>query len=145
MSASPPHAGRRLTIALTSTAIIAVIVALTFWLVAPDPVSQSAYDRIRLGMTQAELRSLLTRSPDYESRELGLVRGPENYTVNMAASPATLRSRGFRDYRRQQWQSAEITITVISDPAGHVVCRYKGGGQPRHWLDHARLWIARRR
>lgn len=105
------------------------------------------YSRIHVGMSQADLRSLLGCDPDYKVSELGLVtapEGPECYSTNFGAKPEELRSRGFKECQRLQWHSPEITISVILDSSGIVVCRYKSGGQTTTWFQKLCAAISRR-
>ncbi len=91
-------------------------------------ITQATFQRIRIGMTESGLRHLLGR-PDYQTVELGLVRGPMSYSVDFGSNKELLRQQGHRDYARQQWSSAELTIIAISDTEGKVVCCYRGEGQ----------------
>jgi WD40 repeat protein len=106
--------------------------------------SVAALDR---GRHSGFLRSTVVRAaraaPEYDAEELGLVDGPETYTVNFGQSYEERRQRGFRDYRRQQWTSPEISIIVISEPEGRVVCRYGGKGREPYWLALLRSWLSR--
>jgi hypothetical protein len=114
--------------------LAAAAVATMFFLWPRRAVTLANFQRIQLGMSQADLCSLLGQ-PEYDTVELGLVRGPETYSLNFHESEKERLRRGFRDYRRQQWTSSEIMIIVISDPDGSVVCRYSGDGQRPGWLD----------
>lgn len=109
-------------------------------------ITQATFQKFRIGMTESGLRDLLGR-PDYQTVELGLVRGPMSYSVVFGSNSPTkeeLRQQGHRDYTRQQWDSTEITITAISDTEGTVVCCYSGQGQkPFSWFDFVCHWISR--
>jgi hypothetical protein len=91
-------------------------------------ITQANFQKIRIGMTESALRHWLG-PPDYQTVELGLVRGPISYSVDFGSDKEALRQQGHRDYRRQQWSSAELTIIAISDTEGKVVCCYRGEGQ----------------
>ena len=88
-------------------------------------------------MALADLTEMLGK-PSIQIAELGKVDGPETYTLNFSQTEAERRARGFQDYQRLQWDSREISITVITDPAGTVVCRYKSEGGKVSWLDFFR-------
>ena len=121
---------------------IAVVVGVLAVLVAVWPkgrVTHASFSKIRIGMSQDELHDLLGREPDLRAMDLGKIGGPDHYTVNFATDPKELRRMGYQDYRREQWTSAEVTIIVITDLKGQVVCRYHRGGQSRfrdfwNWL-----------
>jgi hypothetical protein len=83
----------------------------------------------------------LLGTPDFQGMELGRVNGPENYSFSLQPRNE-LRQDGHRDYWRQQWSSSKITIGVISDLEGQVVCRYSYAIQTRSWLEVLRKWIA---
>jgi hypothetical protein len=119
-------------LALLAAALATFMLALVLW--PHGTVTRANFQRIRVGMSQADLRDLLGQ-PEYDTVELGLVKGSETYSLNFTESEEKRRERGFRNYRRQQWSSSEITIIAISDLEGSVVCRYAGGGQRRSWLD----------
>jgi hypothetical protein len=127
---------------MTLATLIGAVVVLSFVARSSNPVSRANFRRIEVGMPQAEVCSLLG-APEYEVEELGLVYGPETYTVNFGQSDEERRRRGFRDYRRQQWTSPEISIIVISDSEGKVVCRYSGKGREPYWLALLRSWLSR--
>jgi hypothetical protein len=127
-------------VALLATAVAAVAVVFVSW--PRGAVTRANFQRIQVGMSQADLSGLLG-PPDYDTVELGLVQGPETYTVSFGESDDERHRRGFRNYRRQQWTSSEVEIVVISDSAGSVVCRYRSEGQSSSWLDFLRSWISR--
>jgi hypothetical protein len=68
----------------------------------------SAESGVQIGMSQAEPCGLLGR-PQYEALEVGLVEGPEKYAVNFGQGSDEQSPRDFRNYRRQQWISSELT------------------------------------
>jgi hypothetical protein len=113
------------------------------FVILPSPrVTKRNFERITVGMSQADLYDLLGK-PVYDDRELGLVQGPESYTTNRLQSEEELRRRGFKDCRRQQWDSSELSIIVILDSEQRVVCRYMGGARRGYWLDSVRSWFSR--
>jgi hypothetical protein len=108
-----------------------------------ERVTAGNFDKVRLGMSQAELYRLLG-PPMYQTTELGLVRGPEDYTVGLQTAREQLLGGRFQEYFREHWHSSEIAITVISLPDGVVVCRYKGEGvAAQTWLEVCRSWLSR--
>jgi hypothetical protein len=108
-----------------------------------ERVSQANFEKIELGMSQAAVQRILG-PPEYQTIELGMVQGPKTYSIDFHARPEELRLRGHRDYKRQQWSSPEITIIVIWDAGGSVVCRYTGEGQRRlNPLELVWYWISR--
>jgi hypothetical protein len=127
---------------LAAAGLACAVVALLIVLWSPNPVTRANFGRIRIGMSQAELHRLLG-APDYQTVESGLVDGPETYITNRDLSDEERQRRGFRDCRRQQWTSPEVTIVVISDTDGQVVCRYSGDGQRSGWLTFLRSWLSR--
>ncbi len=121
---------------------VAVVVGVLAVLVATLPdgrVTRAVFAKIRIGMSQDDLRDLLGRALDFQTMDLGRVDGPEHYAVNFGTDPKELRRAGYQDYRREVWISSEVTITVVSDSGEQVVCRYSSGGQSRlrdfwNWL-----------
>ena len=107
-------------------------------------ISHRNYSRIHVGMSQADLRSLLGCDPDYKVSELGMVSGPDDYASNFGTKPEELRKLGYKECQRLQWHSPEITISVILDSTGIVVCRYKSGGQTTTWFQKLCGAISRR-
>ena len=117
-------------LAIVALAIVVATVTVAVW--PKQRVTAANFDKIQIGMSQAELRELLG-TPEFDFVELGLVEESEGYVTNKNFNEEQLRQRGFRDYRHQQWTSTEITISVISDQEGEVVWRYRGQGQPGNW------------
>jgi hypothetical protein len=105
-------------------------------------ITAANYDRIQVGMTQAELYDLLG-PPESQTVELALAEWPETFVVNFSQSEAERRRRGFRDCRREQWVSSYMEIIVVSDLEGRVVCRYTGPGRKPYWLLILRSWLRR--
>ena len=128
-------------VALLATGIAVVAVVFVLW--HRGAVTRASFQRIQVGMSQAELCGLLGR-PEVDTMELGMVQGPDTYSIIVGGSDDERRQEGFMNYRRQQWASPEITIIVISDPDGSAVCRYSREGQSLlGWLDLVRSWISR--
>lgn len=126
-------------------AVVLVVVAIAFCLRprpagTKKPITQATFDEIHLGMRQAELLEMLGK-PDFETAELGKVNGPESYSLNFSQSEAERRARGYEDYHRRQWTSSAITIIVITDAKGAVVCRYSGEGNRVSWWRAVRAWL----
>lgn len=124
---------------LISVAVVVGLVALLVYAWPKGRVTRASFAKIRIGMSQTELHDLLGRAPDLRAMDLGRVEGPDRYAVNFATDPKELRRKGYGDYWREQWTSSEVTIIVITDLKGQVVCRYTGGGQSRlrdfwNWL-----------
>jgi hypothetical protein len=61
-----------------------------------EPVTTASFDKITLGMSEAELQSLLGQ-PKYDSVEPGLVNGPESYINNSSLTVEQARKRVSRD------------------------------------------------
>ena len=116
---------------LISVAVTVGVLALLVFVWPKGHVTRASFAKIRIGMSQSELHDLLGCAPDHRAMDLGRVDGPDRYAVNFAIDPKELRRKGYQDYWREQWTSAEVTITVITDLKGQVVCRYSGGGQSR--------------
>jgi hypothetical protein len=110
--------------------LIGAVLVLMLW--PQERITRQNFGRIRLGMSQAEIHQLLG-SPHYQVVEIGLVREPELYATNRWLSTEEKRRSGYRDYRREQWSSPELSISVIMDLQGEVVCRYTGPGHRWEW------------
>jgi hypothetical protein len=113
-----------------------------------SPGILATVSKIRVGMSRVEVRRLLGGPASYQAKQLGLVRGPDAYTTNRSADPQTLRERGFRDYLFEQWSSPEVSIMVVSDMEGRVVCRYSGKGQTGvNWvwvvIERVKRWVTK--
>jgi hypothetical protein len=107
-----------------------------------ERITLSNFGKIRVGMSQPELRHFLG-TPEYEVVEPGLVQGPETFSTNDLLSEKQRRTRGFQEYRRQQWSSSELFIVVISDLQGRAVCRYKRRPWKTDWMTFLRRWLPR--
>lgn len=127
---------RRLIIAVVMATIAAVAGSvLNAW--TRERVTLANFGKIEVGMAESQVREILGRGPAYRNIELGLVTDPGNYSENSTLNFYELKRRGYRDYQRAQWNSDEITICVIFEMSGRVVCRYSGEGQPRvNWSDY---------
>jgi hypothetical protein len=113
--------------------VVAVVIAGLVLAVWPrEVITKKNFARIQVGMTQSDLYDLLG-APQYQTVEIGLVNGPESYATNSHISAEEKHRRGFRQYRRDQWTSAECTISAISDAQGRVVCRYVSSGERAGW------------
>jgi hypothetical protein len=121
-------------------AVIVVTVILTLW--PRQRITAANFSKSQIGMSQAELRGLLG-DPEFDSVLFGLVEGPKTFITKFDFSneQEQLRQRGFQDYRFQQWTSSEISIVVVSDQEGQVVCRYSSEGRPWEWRRFLRRFI----
>lgn len=123
---------------------VLLILALLFALVhrRESRISRANYASLRTGMNERDIQRLLG-PPDFAERRLALVTAEEGaggYTINSLQSSATLRKRGFADYRFLQWTSPQLTIHVVTDGRGELATRYKSSGQEQTWtqrLAHA--------
>jgi hypothetical protein len=118
-------------------ALTAVILAFLLW--PKQRITQANFEKIQVGMSQEELHQLLG-TPYSEVVELGLVIDPHTF-LPPSGTPAELRQKGYKEYRWQFWASSEITIGVISDTEGQVVCRYSQPGQERGWQEFLRSLV----
>jgi hypothetical protein len=116
-------------------AVIVATVILTFW--PRQRITAANFCTIQIGMSQTELRGLLG-DPEFDFVGLGVVEGPDIYVTNSILPEEQLRQRGFQDCRYQQWTSSEITISVISNQQGEVVCRWSSKGRPWEWREFLR-------
>lgn len=133
---------RRAVLVLIGAAIVTLLVVAA----SNGPrnaVSLANYQRIQIGMSQVEVSRLLGGPPQFQKRQLGRVDGPDKYVINFGNEQEKLRNRGFRDYEWQQWHSGEITIAVVSDLDGIVVCRYSSPGQSRNWTQQVWSFVRR--
>ncbi len=117
-------------------------VALAFLWLAQERVTTANFERIRIGMPQAELHRLLGK-PAYQTVELGIVRGPGEYAMNPRSADELL-PLGYSYVTREQWSSPELSIIAITNADGEVVCRYRAEGQAGgDWRYTAYLWLSR--
>lgn len=129
----------RWAVVVLAAATVAAGVGLLLFLSAPA-VTRANFDRIGPGMPRGEVRAILGR-PEFEAAELGLVGGPGVYTTNIGQPPDEIRRRGFREYRREQWVSAEVTIVVVFGEDERVACKYSSAGEPTRWLGWLRALL----
>src|SRR5260370_38682790 len=127
-------------LAFAACAVAIAALALALW--PRQRITQANFDRIQVGMFQAELLELLG-PPEFDKLELGLVLDSDNYAVNHFYPEEHLRRQGYQEYRWQQWTSSEICIVVVSDlQEGQAVCRYSGEGRRQDWLSYLRSLIS---
>lgn len=120
---------RSRTFLITMSVLLLIAALFAYKLSQPDPVNKDNFRAIALGMSRQELETLFGE-PQTENVEIGIVNDPRSYSTNRAHSVETLRSMGYDDYTRLQWNSREITIVVILDKQNQAVCRYDAEGQP---------------
>jgi hypothetical protein len=122
----------RLILAIIGLSLIIAVLVFVLW--PRERVTRQNFGKIWVGMSQAELYQLLG-SPHYQIVEIGIVDSPDSYSTNKHLSIEEKRLRGYRDYRRQHWASPKLTISVISDLKGEVVCRYTSQGHTSDWFE----------
>lgn len=85
-----------------------------------DPgVSAADYPQIRIGMSDAEVASVLKHDPEKSLLMRGRIAGPDLFTFDGEQSW----------YRYNEWSGPRISVVTISDPeTGRVLCRYSGQG-----------------
>jgi hypothetical protein len=139
----PSPRSRAVTRVLLLLAALAVITTF-FWFAArtwrPNPVSPENFEKIHIGMTREEVIDLLGK-PGYEAMQLGLVNGPDGYSISTDTDVAGLRRKGFQDYRFQQWTSRTVSIMVVTDGEDRVVCRDAQEGRKPDWLGWLRSFL----
>lgn len=111
--------------AVVALAVLLVGVAVAFW--HRERITPLTFAKIRLGMSPQELRGLLV-SPDFQAIEFGRIDGQERYFTNSIQTQDERRRRGYREYKREQWSSRQLTIIAVSSLDGRVVARYTGSG-----------------
>jgi len=134
---------RRLFLIVALATLIALAVCLFVFAPRTEKSIRAAFDKIVLGMTQAEVRSLLGGPPQLTSVEKGLVRNSETFITN--SDPAAQARDGHRDYTFcewtvSHWQSASYVAVVFDGDS--VVCRYLTVAPPGFW-DNLRRYLSR--
>jgi hypothetical protein len=124
---------------LAFLAFAIVLAALVFALWPKQRITKANFDKIQAGMSQEELRQLLG-TPYFDNVQLGLVIDPQTFAPP-SGPPGELRRKGYKEYRWQNWASSEISIGVVSDSEGQVVCRYSQPGQEWDWREFLRSLI----
>lgn len=82
-------------------------------------VTADNFNRIQVGMTDAEVATLLGEQPKKSLLLLGRIAGPDAFVSDGQTSWYTYR----------EWRNGMITIVTVSDPqSGRVLCRYSGQG-----------------
>ncbi len=125
-------------LAFIAFAIVVSTLVIALW--PKQRITKANFDKIQIGMSQEELRRLLG-PPEFDKVEVGLVKDPNTYSITLSTPPEELRRQGHKDYRWQQWTSSEISIVVVSDMEGQVVCRYPGPGQEWDWREFLRSLV----
>lgn len=120
-----------------------VVLAGVFFLLARETVSPANFERLQIGLSQAEVHELLG-APRGGWNDVGKVTGPEQYATNFSQDKQSLLAKGYQEYLREQWSAREITIIAIFDQDRRLVCRYKHPGQETSWLALLRGWFGKR-
>jgi hypothetical protein len=118
------------------------------WLLLPplkSPVTRAAFERIRPGMTLAEVEEVLGGPPGhYETGEvdLDLSRGTGEF-FNIHLSMEVL--LGKRQFRHEWWKGDEGLAWVCFDEQGRVVTKEFTPGRrvPSSPWERVRLWLKR--
>src|SRR5437762_2478208 len=93
---------RSLALWLGGPIVIVGVILFCAW--PRERISLANFQKIRIGMSQAELLGLL--GPPYSATaELGLVVGPEKFANSFMEPEAAKRNHVIRDYLRQEWGS----------------------------------------
>lgn len=99
----------------------------TYWL-QDSGVTRDHFARIRPGMSDSDVATVIGRPPDSSVLMLGRVAGPDAFVPNDGQG---------RWYHYREWDGARITIVTVSDPdSGLVLCRYSAQG----YLDRIVRW-----
>lgn len=122
----PVAARRRLPLRKVLVGLLALLVLAVLGVVAldlgRDPVTPENFARLRVGMTGAEVRSIVGR-PDFEWSAIGTVRGG---TFSTNQDPEVRKREGHRPYVVHQYDGPRMTICVVYDEAGRSACAYSG-------------------
>jgi hypothetical protein len=143
----------RLFLVFVALAVVIATVTLALW--PKQRITAANYDKIQIGMSQAELRGVLgppQRVEDFVGQFCGeefisvengmLVRtfrvGDQGFITALDYNYShygkdELRRMGFKDYQRQVWISSEISIVLITNQEGHVADRFSGEGVTWNW------------
>jgi hypothetical protein len=127
---------------LAAIALGGIVVVLIPVMQGSSPVTRANFDKIQIGTPLAEVHRMLG-PPEFHTVEFGLVEAPGSYITRPGDGEEEARRRGFKQYRRQQWNSSEFDIIVISDIEDRVVYRYGGPGQGFDLLVLLRRWWSR--
>jgi hypothetical protein len=120
---------RRLLLVCT---LVLICGAFAGWLyLHRDRVTLSNFGSIEVDVPLKEVEALLGRGPDHIWKTLGRVESPDVFVTN--ADPIVQEKMTHRMYHLYQWQSSELTIVVVVDEAGKVVCRYQSGPVVEPW------------
>jgi len=113
-------------------ALLLIMGAFGFWLYFHrDRVTQSAFDRIEVGVPLDDVQALLGRGSDHVWKTLGRIESPDVFVTNR--DPIVQEEMKHRMYHLYQWQSSELTIVIVVDDAGQVVCRYRSEPVVEPW------------
>jgi hypothetical protein len=96
---------------------------------------------IQPGMTHDEVERRLGKKPGYQKMMLGKVISPTSFASN--SNPLPKDRHRYQQYDFQQWTTSELTVMIVFDLEGRVVCRYSSAGQtswPRSLSDLVRIF-----
>lgn len=129
----------KLKIRLLAVAVLIPIVSSAMWLLRPEPtIGPASYERIKLGMTEAEIEAVIGLPPGsyYGSAD----RKAESRTQK---GVPTLPSSGY--HRSAEWWGTQYGIIVAFDKSGAAVgcCLFdvRLTREPSGLLDHLRYWL----
>jgi hypothetical protein len=90
--------------------------AIVILLLSRERVTRVNFEKIKLGMSQADVERLL--GPAVETQPV---------CNTWKVWPQELREEGYQDCAFQRWSSARMTIILITDATGTVVDRFEFG------------------
>jgi hypothetical protein len=134
---------RRVGLAVGLTTALAAAAVLVVRAPKSETATRAVFGRITLGMTEAEVRTLLGGPPQSRAATKGLVRGPDSFITN--SDPAIQARHSHRDYMFCEWVvphwRGTSYVAVVFD-GDVVVCRYLEVAPPSGW-DRVRIAVSR--
>lgn len=124
---------------LLAVAALTAVVLAVVWLLWPEPaIGPASYERIRLGMTQAEVEAVIGLPPGIYHNQIG----GEALTSDVRGLPM---SRSSDYHRSAEWWGTKHGIFVAFDKSGAVVgCQLFDVQPPRGsagLLERIRSWL----
>lgn len=108
---------RRFRLLTVAFALLFLLVVVAIFRLLQDGITRETFSRIEVGAGLQEVETLLRRKADHSERIRGSVADADTFLFD--ADPNDQIDFGFH-----QWNASQITIVVITDAEGRVVCRY---------------------
>jgi hypothetical protein len=111
---------RKLLVVLAGLAVVVVVGVVILWPRSSSPITQENFDRIRDGMSRAEVEAILGPPCDYSTGPLVWVNRPNPSPSGVGFNPITVIGSGDNRVELVEWRSDRQLITINFGPSGRV-------------------------